>query len=96
MTAPASRAYDGQIALKLVATLARYLQADMQELRNIERAVTTGTREAGRGLKTELRRMAAERLNPRQGPRSSVAAGVPRLWSRYGRRLGRLGRIARL
>jgi hypothetical protein len=26
------------------------------ELRNIERAVTTGTRDAGRGLKTELRR----------------------------------------
>jgi len=26
------------------------------ELRGIERAVTTGIREAGRGLKTELRR----------------------------------------
>ena len=40
----ASRAYDGQAAMKLVATLARSLQADMQvELRNIERAVTTGT-----------------------------------------------------
>jgi hypothetical protein len=33
------------------------LQADMQaELRDIERAVTAGTRDAGRGLKTELRR----------------------------------------
>jgi hypothetical protein len=43
--------------MKLVAALARSLQADMQvELRNIERAVTTDTRDAGRGLKTELRR----------------------------------------
>jgi hypothetical protein len=46
--------------MKLVATLARSLQADMQvELRNIERAVTSGTRDAGRGLKTELRRQVA-------------------------------------
>jgi hypothetical protein len=46
--------------MKLVAALARSLQADMQvELRNIERAVTTGTREAGRGLKIELRRQVA-------------------------------------
>jgi hypothetical protein len=29
------------------------------ELRNIERAVSSGTREAGRGLKTELRRQVA-------------------------------------
>jgi Family of unknown function (DUF6441) len=43
--------------MKLVATLARSLQADMQvELRKIERAVTTSTRDAGRGLKAELRR----------------------------------------
>jgi hypothetical protein len=35
------------------------LQAD---LRDIERAVTTGTREAGRGRKTELRRQAAQLL----------------------------------
>jgi hypothetical protein len=43
--------------LKLGATIARSLQADMQaELRDIERAVTTGTRDAGRGLRTELRR----------------------------------------
>jgi hypothetical protein len=42
--------------MKLAATLARSLQADMQaELRDIERAVTSGTRDAGRGLKTELR-----------------------------------------
>ena len=40
-----------------MATIARSLQADMQaELRAIERAVATGTREAGRGLRTELRR----------------------------------------
>ena len=43
--------------MKLVTTIARSLQAEMQsELRDIERAVATGTREAGRGLKTELRR----------------------------------------
>ena len=43
--------------MKLAATLARSLQADMQaELRDIERAVAAGTRDAGRGLKTELRR----------------------------------------
>jgi Family of unknown function (DUF6441) len=42
--------------MKLVATLARSLQADMQaELRDIERAVATGTRDAGRGLRTDLR-----------------------------------------
>jgi hypothetical protein len=46
--------------MKLVATLARSLQADMQtELRNLEHAVSSGTREAGRGLKTELRRQVA-------------------------------------
>jgi Family of unknown function (DUF6441) len=43
--------------MKLAATIARSLQADMQaELRDIERAVAAGTREAGRGPKTELRR----------------------------------------
>jgi hypothetical protein len=46
--------------MKLAATIARSLQADMQsELRAIERAVTSGTRDAGRGLKTELRRQAS-------------------------------------
>ena len=36
------------------------LQAEMQaELRDIERAVASGTRDAGRGLKTELRRQVA-------------------------------------
>jgi Family of unknown function (DUF6441) len=39
-----------------MTTIPRSLQADMRvELRNIERAVTTGTRDAGRGLRTELR-----------------------------------------
>jgi hypothetical protein len=53
--------------MKLVATIARPLQADMQaELRNIERAVATGTRDAGRGLRTELRRqIASAGLGPR-------------------------------
>ena len=46
--------------MKLAVTIARSLQADMQgELRNIERAVATGTKAAGSGLKTELRRQVA-------------------------------------
>jgi len=46
--------------LKLVASIARSLQADMQaELRDIERAVASGTRDAGRGLRTGLRRQVA-------------------------------------
>ena len=43
--------------MKLVATITRSLQAGMQaELRDLEQAVATGTRDAGRSLKTELRR----------------------------------------
>ena len=43
--------------MKLAATIARSLQADLQtELRDIERAAASGTKDAGRGLKTELRR----------------------------------------
>jgi len=43
--------------MKLVAKVGRSLQADMQaELRDIDRAAATGTRAAGRGLETELRR----------------------------------------
>jgi hypothetical protein len=43
--------------VKLATTIARSLQAGMQaELRDVERAVTSGTRDAGRGLRTELRR----------------------------------------
>jgi hypothetical protein len=46
--------------MNLMAKIARSLQADMQaELRGIERAVVTGTRDAGRGLKTELHRQVA-------------------------------------
>ena len=46
--------------MKLATTMGRSLQADMQaEVRDIERAVTSGTRDAGRGLKTELRRQVA-------------------------------------
>jgi hypothetical protein len=46
--------------MKLAAIITRSVQADIQaELRDIERAVTTGTRDAGRGLKTELRRQVA-------------------------------------
>jgi hypothetical protein len=43
--------------MKFVATIARSLQADIQaELHDLERAVASGTRDAGRGLKSELRR----------------------------------------
>jgi Family of unknown function (DUF6441) len=43
--------------MNLAVKLGRSLQVDMTaELRGIERAVATGTRDAGRGLKTELRR----------------------------------------
>jgi hypothetical protein len=43
--------------MKVAVSIARSLRTDMQtELRDIERAVATGTRDAGRGLKTELRR----------------------------------------
>jgi hypothetical protein len=43
--------------MKLAAAIARSLRAEMQaELRDVERAVATGTRDAGRGLRTELRR----------------------------------------
>jgi hypothetical protein len=46
--------------MKFAATIARSLQADMQaELRDMERAVATGTREAGRALRAELRRQLA-------------------------------------
>jgi Family of unknown function (DUF6441) len=46
--------------MKLTATIIRSIEADMQaELRHVERAVASGTREAGRGLKAELRRQVA-------------------------------------
>jgi hypothetical protein len=46
--------------MKLTAAIIRSVQADMEaELRHVERAVASGTREAGRGLKAELRRQVA-------------------------------------
>jgi len=43
--------------MKLAATITRSIQADMQaELRDLEREAATGTRDAGCGLKTKLRR----------------------------------------
>jgi hypothetical protein len=46
--------------MKLPATIIRSVEADMQaELRHVERAVASGTREAGCGLKAELRRQVA-------------------------------------
>jgi hypothetical protein len=43
--------------MNLATTITRSLRADMQaELRDIERAVAAGTRDAGRSLRTELRR----------------------------------------
>ena len=43
--------------MNLAATIARSLQAELQaELRDIERAVASGIRDAGRSLRTELRR----------------------------------------
>jgi hypothetical protein len=53
--------------MKVAAAIAHALQADMRaELRDLERAVATGTRDAGRGLKTELRRQVSSAgLGPR-------------------------------
>ncbi len=53
--------------MKLAATIIRPVEAGMQtEMRHIERAVAAGAREAGRGLKTELRRQVASAgLGPR-------------------------------
>jgi hypothetical protein len=46
--------------MKFSATIVRSLRGDMQTaLGDVERAVTSGTRAAGRGLKTELRRQVA-------------------------------------
>jgi hypothetical protein len=46
--------------MKLTATIIRSFQGGIQaELRDIERAVAAGTRDAGRGLRTELRRQVA-------------------------------------
>jgi Family of unknown function (DUF6441) len=46
--------------MKFAAAITRSVQADLQaELRDIERAVASGTRDAGQGLKAELRRQVA-------------------------------------
>ncbi|HEU4906823.1 MAG TPA: DUF6441 family protein [Solirubrobacterales bacterium] len=46
--------------MKLAATIARSLQTGLKaDLLDIERAVATGTRDAGRGLRAELRRQVA-------------------------------------
>jgi Family of unknown function (DUF6441) len=46
--------------MKLTATIIRSVEADMQaELRHVERAVASGTRDAGQGLNAELRRQVA-------------------------------------
>jgi hypothetical protein len=46
--------------MRFAVAITRSVQADMQaELRDLERAVAMGTRDAGRGLKTELRRQVA-------------------------------------
>jgi hypothetical protein len=43
--------------MKVAASITRSLQACVQaQLRDLERAMATGVRDAGRGLKTELRR----------------------------------------
>jgi hypothetical protein len=43
--------------MELATTIVRSLRREMQaELRDLERAVTSGTRDAGRSLRTELRR----------------------------------------
>jgi hypothetical protein len=69
--------------MKLVAS--RSLQADMgAELRDIERAVATGTRDAGRGLRTELRRQVASAASgsPTAGATSTTrpSASMPPAW----------------
>ena len=81
------------IHMKLTATIARSLQADMQaELRDIERAVATGTRDAGRGLKTELRRQVrapgSASGSPTAGATSTTRtrSSTPRAWSTPRRR----------
>jgi hypothetical protein len=60
--------------MKLAAVFTRYLQAGMQaELRDIERAAAAGTHDAGRGLKTELRRQIA---SARPGQRLAKAGAT--------------------
>ena len=79
--------------MKLAASITRSLQADMQaELRNIERAVVSGTRDAGRGLRTELRGQVAsaglgQRLaNSWRDKHYPNQSSMPRAWSTPRRR----------
>jgi Family of unknown function (DUF6441) len=79
--------------MNLAATITRSLQRDMQaELRAIERAVTSGTREAGRGLNVELRRQVTsaglgQRLaNSWRDKHYPNHAWTPRAWSTPRRR----------
>jgi hypothetical protein len=74
--------------MKSVAALAPLpAGGDAGELRNIERAVTTGTRDAGRGLATELRRQVAsvglgQRLaNSWRDQHYPNQSSMPRAWS---------------
>jgi hypothetical protein len=61
--------------MKLVAALARSLQAHMQaELRALEQAAGAGTRDAGRGLKAELRRQVG---SAGLGQRLATAGATP-------------------
>jgi Family of unknown function (DUF6441) len=79
--------------MKLTATIIRSVKAGIQsELRDIERAVATGTREAGRGLRTELRRQVTtaalgERLaNSWRDKHYPNRTWMPRAWSTPRRR----------
>jgi hypothetical protein len=58
--------------MKLTATITRSVEAGIQaELRDIERAVASGTRDAGRSLRTELRRQVGS---------AGLGQGLGRTW----------------
>ena len=70
--------------MKFAATIARSCKPTCRRsCASIERAVAIGTRDAGRGLKTELRRQAASVLSRQAARRGQL---VFRDWGRYGRR----------
>jgi hypothetical protein len=81
--------------MKLTATIIPSVQAGIQaELRDIERAVAAGTRDAGRGLRTELRRqvtsaglglrLANSWRDPSKRRRWDVAPANVRGWGLHG------------
>jgi hypothetical protein len=77
--------------MKLAAALTRSIQADF--LREIGRAIATGTRDAGRGLRTELRRQVSsaglgQRIANRSGATGTTRtnSSTPRAWSTPRRR----------